>query len=271
MTNATRTATAKRPPMDTPRKTAIAVGVLFLITFVTSISAALLYGPVVDNPRFILGAGADTGILIGALLELILIVANIGTALVLYPLLRKHNETLALGYVAARLFEGVFILIGILALITVVTLRQTVGAGADPNSVIALGQSLVAINRWTFVLGPGFVVGIGNGVLLGWLLYRSGLLSLRVSLLGLVGGPLVTTTGALVLLGVIDRGGAVQGIATIPEFLWEGAVLGIYLIVKGFKRSSPLIAGPAADAAIAAGSTAGVRPRAGLPTPAGAA
>jgi hypothetical protein len=214
------------------------VGVLFIITFVTSIGAALLYGPLIDNPgSFIRGAGSDAGILVGAVLELILIIANMGTALVLYPLLKRQNEVLALGFVVARTFECVFIAIGILAVLAAVTLRQQVAAGADAGSLLALGQSFVALNRWTFVLGPGFVVGIGNGIILGWLLYRSGLVSLRLALLGLIGGPLVSVTGAAVVLGLIDRGGAVQGIATAPEFLWEGAVLGIWMIVKGFNRS----------------------------------
>jgi hypothetical protein len=222
----------------TPRTTAIATGVLFLITFVTGIGAALLYGPLIDNPSaFISGAGSDSGVRLGALLELILIVANMGTALVLYPLLRRHNEVLAFGYVVARTFECLFIAIGVLAVLSAVTLREQVAAGADAGSLLALGQSFAALNRWTFVLGPGFVVGIGNGVILSWLMYRSGLLSLRLSLLGLIGGPLISITGAAVLLGIIERGGTVQAIATVPEFLWEGAVLGILLIVRGFNAT----------------------------------
>jgi hypothetical protein len=223
--------------MTTSRKTALAVGVLFIITFITSIGAALLYGPLVDDPgAFIRGAGSDTGVLIGALLELILIITNLGTAIVLYPLLRRQSEVLALSYVAARIVECTFIAIGILALLAAVTLRQQ-APGTDAGSLVAAGQSLVAINRWTFVLGPGFVVGIGNGLILGWLMYKSGLLSRRLTLLGIIGGPLVTISGAAVLLGIIERGSAWQGLATVPEFLWEGAVLGLLLIVRGFNTS----------------------------------
>ena len=143
-----------------------------------AIGAALLYGPVVDDPRWVLGDGPDTGIRLGALFELILIITNLGTAIVIYPLLRRHNEVLSLSYVAARVVECTFILVGLLALLVVVTLRQQ-GAGADPDSLVGLAQSFVAVNRWTFVLGPGFVVGIGNGIILGWLMYRSGLLPRR--------------------------------------------------------------------------------------------
>ena len=249
--------TTTRTP-DPTRKTAIAVGVLFLITFATSIAAALLYGPFVDDPdAFIRGAGSDTGVLVGTLLELILIIANMGTALVLYPLLRRHNEVLAFGYVVARTFESVFIAIGVLAVLAGVTLRQQVVAGADAGSLVALAQSFVALNRWTFVLGPGFVVGIGNGLILGWLMYRSGLLSRRLSLLGIVGGPVLTIAGAGVVMGVIPRGGTEQGLATVLEFIWEGAVLGLLLIFKGFnsKRSTELERrGPDATPAFSAAS-----------------
>ena len=117
------------------------------------------------------------------------------------------------------------------------TLRQD-AAGADAGSLLAVGQSLVAINRWTFVLGPGFVVGIGNGLILGYLMYRSGLVPRRMALFGLVGGPLIVISGLAVVLGLIERGGAVQGIATIPEFIWELSI-GLYLTFKGFKSTAP--------------------------------
>ena len=237
MANATRATASKRTPMDPTRKTAITVGVLFVITFIAAIGGALLYGPVVDDPNYILGAGADFSVHLGALFELVLIISNIGTALVLFPLLRKQNEALALGFVAARIIECVFIAIGILALLAVVTLRQQAVAGADPNSLVAIGQSLVAINRWTFVLGPGFVVGIGNGLILGWLMYRSGLVPRRLALLALIGGPLVSVSGAAIVLGVIERGSAWQGLATVLEAVWEIGVLGVYIIVKGFNTS----------------------------------
>ena len=152
-----------------PQKIARATGVLFLITYITSIPAAFVfYAPVLGDPRYIVGGGADTSVSLGALLELILIVANIGTAVVLYPVVKRVSEILALGFVAARVIESVFIAVGILSLLTVVTLRQEAAAGADAASLVAVGQSLVALHGWTFVLGPGFVVGLGNGLMLGY-------------------------------------------------------------------------------------------------------
>jgi hypothetical protein len=168
-------------------------------------------------------------------LELILIIANIGTAVVLYPILKRVNEILALGYVTARVVECAFIAVGILSLLTVVTLRQE-AAGADATSLVAVGESLVALHNWTFLLGPGFVVGIGNGLILGYLMYTSRLVPRGMAMLGLIGGPLIIASGVAILFGVIEAG-VWQTISTIPEFLWELS-LGIWLIVKGFNASA---------------------------------
>lgn len=242
--------------MDSSRRTALVAGVLFIATFVTAIAAVLLYEPVLDDPGYVLGAGADTRVALGAVLELLLIVANIGTAVVLYPVLRRQNESAALGYVAARIVECTFIAVGIVSLLAVLTLRQD--ATAAPGTLELAGESLVAVHDWTFVLGPGFVVGIGNGLLLGYLMYSSGLVPRRMAMLGLIGGPLVCASGIAVALGAIDEGSAAQGIATIPEIAWE-ASLGIYLTFKGFKPS-PILAQERPVAATPAG---------GLPTAAG--
>lgn len=222
-----------------PQRIARLTGVLFLITFVTSIPALLLYHPVLHDSRYIIGAGADGRVSLGAVLELFLIIANIGTAVVLYPILKRQSKGLALGFVTARIVESAFIAIGIVSLLAVVTLRRS-ATDADPRTLVAIGRSLVAIHDWTFVLGPGFVVGIGNGLILGYLMYRSGLVPRRMAMLGLVGGPLICVSGIAVVLNVIEKGSAGQFIATIPEFLWELS-LGIYLMVKGFKPA-PIIA-----------------------------
>jgi hypothetical protein len=137
-------------------------------------------------------------------------------------------------------FECALILVGILAVLSVVTLRQET-PGGDASELGAIGYTLAAIKDWTFILGPGFVVGIGNGLILGYLMYRSGLVPRPLAVLGLIGGPLICISGILVMFGVFDQGGTGQSIATIPEFFWELG-LGIYLTVKGF-RPSPIAAG----------------------------
>src|SRR5215208_8403854 len=192
-----------------PQTIARVTGILFLITFATSIPPFVYhYVPVVDDPRYIVGGGgADNRVLTGAFLELLLIIANIGTALVLWPVLKRQNEILALGYVTARVVECVFIAVGILSVLTVVTLRQEAAAGADAASLLTAGQSLVALHDWTFLLGPGFVVGVGNGLILGFLMYTSGLVPRAMAMLGLIGGPLIIASGVGVLFGVIEAGG----------------------------------------------------------------
>jgi hypothetical protein len=229
------------------RKIARAAGVLFIITFVTSIPALYLFQPVFDDPAgYIAGSGADnTRIFAGATLELLLIVANVASAVVLFPILKRQNEMLALGFVTARLVESTFIAIGLVSVLGVVSLQQQGATGADAGAV---GVALAAIKDWTFLLGPGFVVGIGNGLLLGYLMYESGLVPRRMAVLGLVGGPLICVSGILVLLGVFEQGGAGQGIATIPEFFWELS-LGVWLTVKGF-NASPIL--PADDSYVRA-------------------
>jgi Domain of unknown function (DUF4386) len=220
--------------MSAHRRISLAFGALYLITFITSIAALWLFQPVLDDPEgYIAGGGADNRIYLGALLELILIIANIGTAIVLIPLLKRQHEILTFSYVAARIMECVFIAVGILAVLAVVTLRH------DSPDAGALAESLAAIKDWTFKLGPGWVVGIGNGLILGYLMFRSGLMPRGLTWLGMIGGPLQTLAGTGVLFDLYDAGGPVQSIATIPEIIWELS-LGIYPLVWGFRSSSVL-------------------------------
>ena len=224
--------------MNHPQQIARVFGVLYLITFITSIPALFVFfAPVLDDPRYILGPGADTSVAWGAFLEMILIIAQIGTAVVLYPILKRHNEILSLGYVTARVMESVFTAVGIVSLLTIVTLRQEATAGADAASLLTAGESLVALKNWTFLLGPGFMVGVGNGLILGYLMYTSRLVPRGMAVVGLIGGPLIIVTGVGVIFGVIEAGGAVQAIATIPEALWELS-LGIWPLVRGFNPSA---------------------------------
>ena len=229
-----------------PQALARWTGVLFLITYITSIPAFFVfYAPVLKDPGYITGPGPDTSVLIGAFLEVLLIIANIGTTLTLFPILKRRNEVLALGYVTARLVESGFIAVGILSLLAVVTLRQQ-AAGADAASLTVVGQALVAIHGWTFRLGPNFVVGVGNGLMLGYMMYRSGLVPRPMAMLGLIAGALLCASGIAMLFGVIELDSAAHTLAAMPEFFWELS-LGIYLTVKGF-RPSPILSSDARDA-----------------------
>ncbi len=220
--------------MSPQRRISVAFGALYLITFVTSIPALILFQPVLDDPAgFVANGGSDARIYLGAFLELILIIANIGTAIVLITLLKRQHEILTFSYVAARIMESVFILVGILAVLAIVTLSQQ-DAGGDEG---AIAYTLAEIKDWTFKLGPGWVVGIGNGLILGLLMLWSGLMPRWLALIGVIGGPLQTLAGTAVLFDLI--GPQVQGILTIPEIIWELS-LGIYPLIWGF-RQSPIL------------------------------
>jgi hypothetical protein len=226
--------------MSVDQKRARWFGVLYLITFVTSIPALLLYETVLRHKvSYIAGAGHDKQVLFAAFLELLLIIANIGTAVVIFPILRRQNEELSLGYVTARLVECTFILVGILSMVTIVTLRNHAVGPAEAT----VAYTLAEIKDWTFLLGPGWGVGWGNGLILGYLMYKSELVPRRWCWLGLIGGPLIIITGTAILFTGNNPSHALrslQSIATIPEFAWE-LFLGVYCTWKGFRPSSPIL------------------------------
>ena len=209
-------------------------GVLFIITFLTSIPAAFLLMPLLDDPAgYIAGGGTDTQIYLAAFLEFLLIIANIGTAVVLYPIARRQSEILAIGYVAARIIESVFIAMGVILVLGVVSLRQEVPGAAD------LAVSLGALKDWTFLFGPGLTVPIGNGLILGVLMYTSGLVPRPLAMLGLIAGPVLLVGNLGVLFGLWEVAGLVA-LFVAPEFAWE-LLLGIYAAIWGFRRAAPIL------------------------------
>lgn len=214
---------------------------LYLITFITSIPALLLYEPALRHPvGYIAGSGNVNKIYLGALLELLLIISNIGTAVVIVPIMRRRFEDLSIGYVTARIVECTFILVGIVCMLGVATLQQQ-AAGASEATV---AYTLAAIKDWTFLLGPGWVVGWGNGLILGYMMYRTQLVPRRAAWLGLIGGPLIIISGTAVLFAGDHPSStlrSLQGLATIPEFLWE-LFLGVYCMIWGFRRDAPILA-----------------------------
>jgi hypothetical protein len=224
------------PPADTRasmtslRKNALVAGAMYLLSFV-SIPTLFLYGPVRTDPNFILGPGPDTPVMIGGLLEMIVALAGIGTAVALYPVVKKQNQGLALGFVATRTLEAATIVAGVVSLMSIVTLRQS-GAG---ENALATSHALAAQYGWTFLLGQSLMPAI-NGLLLGSLLYRSRLVPRILPLLGLVGAPLLLTSDIGVLFGLWGQQAPVTVVATVPIALWEFS-LGVYLIVRGFKPS----------------------------------
>ena len=239
--------------MTLDQKRARVFGVLFLITFVTSIPALVLYEPALRDPvSFVAGSGNVNKIYLGALLELLLIIANIGTAVVIVPILRRQFEELSIGYVTARLVECTFILVGIVSMLGIATLQQE-AAGATEGTV---AYTLAAIKDWTFLLGPGWIVGWGNGLILGYMMYRTGLVPRLATWLGLVGGPLIIISGTAAMFGGDHGAGSFQGLATIPEGLWE-LFLGVYCTIWGFKRDAPILSARTSPASVGAPILAG--------------
>jgi Domain of unknown function (DUF4386) len=223
---------------DLSRRTALIAGVFYLLTFV-SIPTLALYGPL-KSADYLTSAGSDSGVLLAAFLEVIVALAGIGTAITLFPIVKRQNEAMALGFVASRTFEAAMILVGVGSILSLVTLRQNIGTtpGLDATSLAPTAASHLATYDWAFTLGQSLAPGL-NAILLGTLLYRSGLVPRILPTVGLIGVPLHLSAVALTIFGVIDRSGLVALIAVIPIALWELS-LGVYLVARGF-RPSPIL------------------------------
>src|ERR1700761_2972717 len=221
-TPATKPPPATRIPMPSLRKTALVAGIFYLITFI-SIPTLALYGPVKNHRDWILSSGTHTGVLVGAFLEVIVALAGIGTAVTLYPVVKRQNEGVALGFVTARLLEAAMIFTGVLSLLSLVTLRHDLGgaAGANAAALVTTGASHIAVYNGTMLLGQTLMPCI-NALLLGSLMYRSRLVPRVIPVLGLIGGPLLLTAVERTLVsGDIGHVSAFRAIATFPVAAWE--------------------------------------------------
>jgi hypothetical protein len=234
----TTTATAVAPTRaDATRPYARAAGIFYLITFAASIPALLLIGPVLNDSDYIVSTGEDTRVLAGCFLDFVNALAGIGSAVAVFPVVKRLNESLALGFVMSRMVEAAVIMIGVVSLLAVVTLRQDLaGGGADPATLTTTGQALVAVRDWTFLFGPGFMPAI-NALLFGTLLYRSGLVPRIIPTLGLIGAPLLLTAGMFTVFGHNTQISGWSMLATLPIATWELSV-GIYMVTKGFRPST---------------------------------
>jgi hypothetical protein len=221
-------------PMDSLRKTALVAGLFYIITFV-SIPTLFLYSPVKEL-GYIFGPGPDTRMIIGGVLEMIVALAGIGTAVTLYPVIKRQNQAAALGFIGSRTLEAAAIFAGVASLLTVVTLRQA-GVGADAS---VTGQALVALYDRTFLISQSFIPAV-NAVLLGSLLYKSRLVPRVLPLLGFIGAVLLVAAVAVKLSDLSGQVSSLWTLVALPIALWEFS-LGVWLIVKGF-RPSPITDG----------------------------
>jgi hypothetical protein len=250
MTVLDRTSARTRVPMGSLRKTALVAGLCYLLSFV-SIPTLVLY-TAVHEPSFIVGPGPDTPVLIGAVLEMVVALAGLGSAVALYPVVKRQNQGMALGLVGTRTIEGAMIVAGVACLLTVVTLRR---AGVGPEGLVT-GQALVGTYDALFLLSQSTLPAV-NALMLAPVLYWSRLVPRVLPMVGIIAAPLLLTGTVAVLFGVLERGAPLQLVLGIPIALWEFS-LGVYLVVKGF-RPSPITAGMVATPTRAASYDAGVR------------
>lgn len=222
--------------MNSIRKTSFVFGLFFAGTFLFSIPALFFYDPLLHNKDYLFLGGFDGRISMGALFEILLAICNIATAIVIYPIFKRVSQGVSLGYVVVRTVESVMILTGVIGLMSVMTFRADFIPGSEPQELYLISRLFLVFHDWTFMLGPQFCSGFGNGILLGYLMYRSGAVPARLALLGLVGGPLAFLGGVLVLFGVLEQFSTGLFAVTSIEILWELSIT-FYAIFKGFKPS----------------------------------
>ncbi|MFJ4691517.1 DUF4386 domain-containing protein [Streptomyces sp. NPDC088766] len=229
--------------MSHPRRVAVLGGVAYLITFAASIPALPLLEPVTDHANYVLGAGKDTQVVLGGVMELVTAFACVATALALYPVTRRVGRTAALGFFSSRLVEAGLILVGVVSVLSVVTLRQDLGGSPDaPAGLTTVAQALVDVRDWTFLFGPGIMPAV-NALFLGTVLYRAGLVPRSLPVIGLVGAPLLVAKTMVVTFGGMDGLSVVAWLLTLPIAAWELG-LGLWLTFKGFRPSPALTPGP---------------------------
>jgi len=232
------------PPPHQMRRTSLAAGVLYLISFV-SIPSLFLYDPIRDRADFVLGAGSDGGVRVAAFLEVVVALAGIGTAVVLFRVAKRQSETAALGFVASRVLEAALILVGVVSMLSLLTLRNDVAgtADADAASLITAGHGHLATYDWAFLLSQS-LMPVFNAVCLGYVMYRSGLVPRFLPVMGLVGAPLLLASDIAIFFGAYDRMAPVAALAALPIAAWELS-LGVYLTTRGFRPAAVAALTPA--------------------------
>ena len=223
--------------MNSNKKAAKIVGVLFILAAVTAVIGLILYNPILKGTDYLItGSEHANQVVLGALMELILVASAIGTSTTMFPILRKYNETIALWHVCFRFLEAVIITVGVISVLSLLTLsREFAAGGVDIASFQASGTVLKAIHDWTFLLGPNFMLGI-NTMMYSYIFYKSKLVPRFIPLLGITGATLVFIAALLEMFGIIQQASAWGGILALPVAANE-MILAVWLIVKGFNES----------------------------------
>ncbi|MEW9053034.1 MAG: DUF4386 domain-containing protein [Neobacillus sp.] len=225
--------------MNSNKKTSKIVGILFILAAVTAVIGLNLYDPILNGPDYLRkGSEHANQVIVGAVMELILVVSVVGTATAMFPLLRKYNETIALWHVCFRFLEAIIITVGVISVLSLLTLSQEfVAAGApDPSSYHSSGIILKAIHDWTFLLGPLFMLGI-NTVMYSYIFYKTRLVPRFISLLGMTGALSVFVCSFFVMFGIFPQISFWGAILAVPVAAYE-MILAVWLIVKGFNEKA---------------------------------
>ena len=226
-------------PTDPMRSHARAAGIFYLLTFASSIPALILIGPILHDADYVTSAGQDTRVLWGCLLDAVNALTAVGSAVALYPVVKRQNQSMALGFVTSRMLEAAVVMIGVVSLLAVVTMRQDfAGSAGDAATLTVTANALVDVRNWTFLLGPGLMPAF-NAILLGTLLYRSRLVPRFIPTVGLIGAPLLLAAMLATYFGAIDQVSPISGILTLPVAAWELSV-GLWMTFKGFTPSPVL-------------------------------
>ncbi len=252
MTLNDRTSDGSRLSTSFMRKTALVAGLLYLATFVSSIPAVFLLGPVLTDPNFIIGGSGAEQVRFGALLDIVNCLTAIGTAVALYAVVKRQHLGFAIGFVGSRLFEAAVLMIGTVSILSIVTLQQPGASGAEASVLVTVQQTLVAVRDWSFALGTG--VPALNAFLLGYLMYKSRLVPRAIPVVGLIGAPLFASWIVGYILGITDGGSAWHAIAVAPIFIWELSI-GLWMTFKGFRKDAPLMIEAAAESGELDGSS----------------
>jgi len=223
--------------MTSFRRTALVGGLLYLLTFIGSIGAAFLVAPAITDPAYILGPGADQQVGLGAIFELLNVFGCVGCGIAFFSIIRREHEGLAIGYFGTRLFEAVVITVGVLGLLSLLTLRQQVAAGTDGQTLVPVAAGFIALRDWAMAIGANMAPF--NALMLGTALYRARLVPRAIPALGLIGAPILIAFVVGMILGIARPGTPFHAIAVMPFFIWELA-LGLWLTFKGFNESSPI-------------------------------
>jgi hypothetical protein len=235
MTTTTPTVAAPRAPMSATRKAALAAGLFYLATFVFSIPALAFYDSVLHDPGFVHGAGDDGGVLWGAVFEMITALTCIGTAAALYPVVKRHGQTGAIGFVASRTLEAATIVVGVISVLGIYTLRQDF-AGTDTAGLTVAAAALLAVHNWSFLLGPGIMPAV-NALCLATILYRSRLVPRAIPTIGLIGAPILVASSVATLFGAYDQVSSTATLTALPIAAWELS-LALWLTFKGFRATA---------------------------------